>query len=94
MKKKYVIGIIVVIVSLIIGTIFFLFSPPEFKLNKGDTIELKYGEKYKDPGYKITKFGKNYTKNVKIKNEINPKKLGTYKITYEVKINGITFKTK
>ena len=92
MKKKYVIGIIVVIVLLIIGTIFFLFSPPEFKLSKGDTIELKYGEKYKDPGYKITKFGKDYTKNVKIKNEINPKKLGTYKITYEVKINGITFK--
>lgn len=93
MKKKYVIGIIVVIL-LLIGTTFFLFSPPEFKLNKGDTIELKYGQKYKEPGYKVTKFGQNYTKNVKIKNEINFKKLGTYKITYEIKINGITFKKK
>lgn len=92
MKKKYVIGIIVVTILLLVGIIFFLFSPPEFKLNKGETIELKYGEQYKDPGYKITKFGKDYTKNVKVKNEINSKKLGTYKITYEVKINGITFK--
>lgn len=92
MKKKYVIGIIVVIILLLIGIIFFLFLPPEFKLTKGDTIELKYGEKYKDPGYKVTKFGKDYTKDIKIKNKINSKKLGTYKIIYEVKINGITFK--
>ena len=92
MKKKYVIGIIVVTILLIVGIIFFLFLPPEFKLTKGDTIELKYGEKYKDPGYKVTKFGKDYTKDIKIKNKINSKKLGTYKIIYEVKINGITFK--
>lgn len=92
MKKKYVIGIIVVTILLLIGIIFFLFLPPEFKLTKGDTIELKYGEKYKDPGYKVTKFGKDYTKDIKIKNKINSKKLGTYKIIYEVKINGITFK--
>ena len=92
MKKKYVIGIIVVTILLLVGIIFFLFLPPEFKLNKGDTIELKYGEKYKDPGYKVTKFGKDYTKDIKIKNKINSKKLGTYKIIYEVKINGITFK--
>ena len=92
MKKKYVIGIIVVTILLLVGIIFFLFLPPEFKLTKGDTIELKYGEKYKDPGYKVTKFGKDYTKDIKIKNKINSKKLGTYKIIYEVKINGITFK--
>ena len=92
MKKKYVIGIIVVTILLLVGIIFFLFLPPEFKLTKGDNIELKYGEKYKDPGYKVTKFGKDYTKDIKIKNKINSKKLGTYKIIYEVKINGITFK--
>ena len=92
MKKKYVIGIIAVTVLLLVGIIFFLFLPPEFKLTKGDTIELKYGEKYKDPGYKVTKFGKDYTKDIKIKNKINSKKLGTYKIIYEVRINGITFK--
>lgn len=92
MKKKYVIGIIAVVVMLIIGILLFLFLPPEFKFNKGDTIKLKYGEKYKEPGYKITKFGKDYTKKAKIKKNINLKKIGTYKITYEVKINGITFK--
>ena len=91
MKKKYVIGIIAIIV-LFVGTMVFLFIPPKFKLNKGDTIELKYGETYKESGYKITKFGKDYSKKVKIKKNINLKKLGTYKVTYEVKINGITFK--
>ena len=92
MKKKYVIGIIAIVVMLIVGILSFLFWPPEFKFSKGDTIKLKYGEKYKEPGYKITKFGKDYTKKAKIKKNINPKKLGTYKVTYEVKINGITFK--
>ena len=91
MKKKYVIGIIAIIV-LFVGTMIFLFIPPKFKLNKGDTIELKYGETYKESGYKITKFGKDYSKKVKIKKNINLKKLGTYKVTYEVKIYGITFK--
>lgn len=92
MKKKYVIGIIAIAIFLLISIIFILFMPPEFKFNKGKTIELKYGETYKEPGYKITKFGKNYTKNTQVENKINYKKLGTYDITYKVKVNGITFK--
>ncbi len=91
MKKKFVIGIIVIIL-LLTAIISFLFWPPKFELKNDETITLKYGQKYQEPGYKVTKFGKDYTKKVKVKNEINQKKLGTYKITYQIKINGITFK--
>lgn len=93
MKKKYVIAIIISLIILI-GLSIFFFWPAKFELQKGKTIELAYGEKYKDPGYKVTKFGKNYTKNVKVNQHINFKKLGTYEIIYEVKINGIKFKDK
>ena len=52
----------------------------------------KNKEKYREYGYKVSRFGKDYTKNVKVKNNVNEKKLGIYKVTYEVKINGINYK--
>lgn len=88
--KKYVISIIIIV--LLISITICLFLPPKFKLNKGKEFTLKYGEKYQEPGFKVTKFGKNYTKKVKVKNQINTKKLGTYSVIYQVKIAGITFK--
>lgn len=91
MKKKYVISIIVII-SLLISLAVLFFWPPKFELTKGQNITLKYGQKYKEPGYKVTKFGHDYSKNVKITNKINKNKLGTYDIIYQVKINGLTFK--
>lgn len=91
MKKKYVISIIIVLL-LLIGLAIIFFWPPKFELNKSPKIELAYGEKYQEPGFKVTKFGKDYTKKVKVKNKINKNKLGTYDIIYEVKINGITYK--
>ena len=91
MKKKYVITIIVVLSFLIILSLIF-FLPPKFELKKGEEISLKYGQNYKEPGFKVTKFGKDYTKKVKVKNKVNKNKLGTYEIIYEVKIAGINFK--
>lgn len=91
MKKKYVISIIAIIL-LLIGIIVLFFWPPKFELKNGENITLKYGQKYKEPGYKVTRFGKDYTKKVKVKNKINKNKLGTYEVIYEVKIAGINFK--
>ena len=91
MKKKYVISIIAIIL-LLIGIIILFFWPPKFELKNGENITLKYGQKYKEPGYKVTRFGKDYTKKVKVKNKINKNKLGTYEVIYEVKIAGINFK--
>ena len=91
MKKKYVISVIAIIL-LLIGIIILFFWPPKFELKNGENITLKYGQKYKEPGYKVTRFGKDYTKKVKVKNKINKNKLGTYEVIYEVKIAGINFK--
>ena len=66
MKKKYVISIIAIIL-LLIGIIILFFWPPKFELKNGENITLKYGQKYKEPGYKVTRFGKDYTKKVKVK---------------------------
>lgn len=89
MKKKYVIGIVSITILLIILSVIF-FIPPKFELKGGKNIEIKYGEKYKEPGYKVTKFGQNLNKNVKITNKIK-NKVGTYDVIYKVKIFGITF---
>ncbi len=88
MKKKYILSIIILLFLLI----FFLW-PAKFKLKNGSTYTLEYGKKYKEPGYKVTRFGKDYTKKVKKINKINYKKLGNYNIIYQVKINGIIFKS-
>ena len=90
-KKIVIIGIISFVILCTIGIISFIFWPAKFDLKKGNII-LNYGETYKEPGYKVTRFGKNYTNQVKIKKNINYKKIGKYKITYSVKVNGITFK--
>ena len=62
-------------------------------LKKGN-ITLEYGKKYKEPGYTVNFFGKEYTKDVKIKSNINLKKIGSYTVSYSVKISGITFNKK
>lgn len=90
-KKIIIIGIITFISICLIGILSFLFWPPKFDLKNGNLI-LNYGERYKEPGYKVTRFGKNYTKKVKSKNDINYKKIGKYKVTYSVKINKINYK--
>ena len=66
MKKKYVISIIIIILLLISLAVLF-FWPPKFELTKGQNITLKYGQKYKEPGYKVIRFGKDYTKNLTVK---------------------------
>ena len=92
-KNIIIIGIISFIFLTIVGILSFIFWPPHFELKKGNVI-LEYGKKYEEPGYKVTKFNKDYTKNIKIKNNINEKKIGKYNITYIVKINGINYSKK
>lgn len=87
MNKKYALGIIVLI---LLSVFTFFFWPAKFNLKKGN-ITLNYKEKYIEPGYKVTRFGKDYTKKVKVKSNVNSKKLGTYEVTYKLKVNGITF---
>ncbi len=58
---------------------------PEIILN-GDDVEIEYGKNYIEPGYKATdNYDGDITKKVVIKNTVNNKKAGMYKVTYSVK---------
>ena len=93
MNKKHItiICIITFFIICLTGLLIFFFWPAHFELTKGNII-LKYGKKYSEPGYSVTRFGKNYTNKVKVKNNVNTKKIGAYTAIYSVKINGVTFK--
>ena len=88
-KEKIIIGVFLGVILLFLAL--FLFYNSVIKLTGKDVL-IDYGKKYKEPGYSVKLFGKDYTKNVKIKNNINLKKLGKYIVTYSVKIGGITYK--
>lgn len=85
MKKKKtnlkLISIIITIILILIVLIIFIFFNPLIKIKligKDETIEVF--TKYKDKGVKIEG-----TKNkVKITNQVNTNKLGTYTITYKI----------
>lgn len=91
MKKKVLIVVVSLLVLFIVGFLGYVVIPTKFDLKKGD-ITLNYKDSYKDPGYKITRFGKDYTDKVKVSGKVNTKKIGVYNITYQVKIDGINFK--
>lgn len=62
---------------------YFLF--PRIELKGDREVILNYREEYKEAGYKAIFLNDDITENVKVEGEVNPKKLGEYKITYEVR---------
>lgn len=61
---------------------YYMFAQIELK---GDSkIILNYKEEYQEKGYVASRFNKDIKEEVKISGKVNTKKLGTYKITYEV----------
>ena len=91
MKKKTIIISAIIIFVLALITIVIVSNP--IKLKKGSVL-IEYGQKYSEPGFKAKKFGKDYTNKVKVKNNINYKKLNNYEVTYTLKIQGITYTKK
>ena len=58
---------------------------PNIILNGDGEITLEYGEEYKEPGFSASdNYDGDITSKVMVKNTINTKKTGTYKITYKV----------
>jgi hypothetical protein len=81
-KKKFIIIIPIILISILTISIIFIFFNPLLKIKligKDETIEVFTS--YKDKGVKIEG-----TKNkVKTINKVNTNKLGTYTITYKIK---------
>lgn len=58
---------------------------PEITLNDSDVV-VEYGKNYVEPGYKATdNYDGDITKKVVVKNTVNNKKSGLYKVTYSVR---------
>lgn len=62
---------------------------PNIRLKGSRTIEIDYLEEYKEPGYSAYFLHEDVTSDVKVKNNINSKKLGNYKVKYSVDISGL-----
>lgn len=77
-KKIVIIGIILAILLLTILSPFIFIN---IKLIGDKRIELDYGEKYSEPGFKAYMFNKEITDKIKINNNIK-EDIGNYKVTY------------
>lgn len=88
LNKKNMLIIVSIIIFLILMSLFFGCFLLSLKL-KGDNITLNVFEKYKEPGFNAKFIGNNISNKVKIENNINNKKIGTYKVIY--KINMLIF---
>lgn len=79
------------ITILVIGIIFcislsILILMPNISLKGNNVIELKVGQKYKEPGYHATYLFQNKDKEVSIKGQVDENKLGSYKIKYDLNL--------
>lgn len=77
-KKIVIIGLILAILLLTILSPFIFIN---IKLIGDKRIELDYGEKYSEPGFKAYMFNKEITDKIKINNNIK-EDIGNYKVTY------------
>ena len=84
-KKIIIIVVLVIGVITLIGSLFCLLTMPKISLKDKEEITLIYPEKYKEPGYKAKTIIQDITKNVKIKGKVDSNKIGTYKLTYQIK---------
>lgn len=92
-KKIIIISIIsfILLLSLIVGGYFLYININgeskylNIKLNGKKEIKINFGEEYKDEGAKASYKNKDITKDIKVKNNLDLKKIGSYTYTYEIK---------
>lgn len=61
---------------------------PNIRLKGSRFVEIDYMEEYKESGYSAYFLHDDVTDKVKVKNNVNSKKLGDYKVEYSVNISG------
>ena len=88
-KLRLIIKLIILFLILVICVLFYfkknvIFT--DFRLKGDSIIVVNYGDKYEDEGYTAFLYKNDVSDQVKVKNNINFKKVGSYKITYTLKI--------
>lgn len=82
MKKRTIIIYLSLIILIVIINLSYILLTNSFKLLGNNYVEINYDEKYIEKGIDFKIFNIDLKDKVKIKNNINNKKLGTYKVTY------------
>ncbi len=92
-KSKKINNELLVIIISIIASVLILFillytiAKPSLNIKGNQIIEINYNDVYKDKGATSKYFGKNIDKEIKVKGNVNTKKVGNYIITYTIRKN-------
>lgn len=88
-RLRLIIKLIILFLMLIIVALFCFKKNviyTDFRLKGDSTITVNFGDTYEDEGFVARLYKKNIADEVKVKDNINFKKIGNYKITYKLKI--------
>ena len=84
-KKLIILSVFIVIIIVFITFLIIKKNHIDFHLNGSDTITIKYGETFVDPGFiSLDGFGNDLSDKVTVTNNINSSVSGFYKVTYEL----------
>lgn len=83
--------------KIIFGIIIFLFFMfylllPKIYIKGDKEISIRYNTEYIDKGYTAKFLLKDISKNISVKNEVDPSKIGSYKVKYYIKVGPIEIK--
>jgi len=83
-KRRNAIIVEIIGILFLVGGIYNFMLLPQITLDGKGKIYLDYNDIYLEKGYNASFLGKDITKNVKVSGNVNTKKVGSYRITYEV----------
>ena len=90
-KEVVIVSFILLFIVIILLTLNLIFSS-SLKIKGDKTVNINYGEEYKDSGATFEVLGKDLSKNIKIDNNVDISKIGSYKVVYKVKYLFLNFK--
>ena len=91
--KKVLLGILIIVLSVaFLGIGYYFLLLPSIELNGNKNIKIEFNSSYTEKGFSAKHLGKDITSLVKVKNNINPKKVGEYEVVYYVKDKGFSRK--
>ena len=93
-KKAFMIISFTFVILIFSLFLFFYIFAPKLTLMGDQEYSLEYGNKYEEPGYKASYFGKDLTKSVYVTGSIDETKLGNYELKYNIRKNKIVISRK
>lgn len=86
--KKFIIFLLLffIIISGTLGYLYFTIQP-DIEIIGNDDVILNVNEKFEDEGAEARVFGRNITSKIKVINEVDTGKIGTYNVIYKVQLN-------